>query len=73
MKPSLLVRTFPVLVLSAAFLVGCGGGGASVESTTTTTTMGQELLDLDKAYKEGLLTDDQYKKSKKKIMQRYDN
>lgn len=56
-----------VLGLSA-LISGCGGGGASVKATTT--TPGQELKDLDKAYKEGILTEKEYEKEKKKILKR---
>ena len=60
----------PVVLLLA--LSACGGGGAKVQSTTTTTTMGQELMDLDASYKKGLLSEDEYKKAREKIMERYD-
>ncbi|MCP3867292.1 MAG: hypothetical protein GY703_04180 [Gammaproteobacteria bacterium] len=58
-------------LLATCFLVGCGGGGAKVESSTTTTTMGQELMDLNSSYEQGIITEDEYKKAKKKIMKRY--
>jgi hypothetical protein len=57
-----------VLTLSA-----CGGGGADVVTNTTNTTMGQELMDLDASFKKGLLTESEYKKAKKNIMNRYDD
>jgi hypothetical protein len=48
-------------------LIGCGsGGGAKV--TTRQSTIGQELIDLDKAHKGGLITDKEYKKSKERIL-----
>ena len=55
------------LTLGAGF-IGCGGGGADIKSSNT--TVGQELIDLDKAYKDGLITEKEYKKSKEKILKR---
>ncbi len=71
----LISTTFlAVMFSSALFLAGCGGGGAKVEATTTTTTttMGQELMDIDEAHKRGILSDEEYMKSKKQIMKRYE-
>ena len=34
-------------------------------------TLGQELLDLDKAHQQGLISDDEFKKLKKEIMEKY--
>ena len=55
------------LTLGAGF-IGCGGGGADIKATNT--TVGQELIDLDKAYKEGIITEKEYNKSKKEILKR---
>ena len=65
------INTFFVLTLFL-MLVVCGGGGAEVKTTTTNTTMGQELMDLNDSYKKGILTEKEYKKAKKNIMERYD-
>jgi uncharacterized membrane protein len=62
------VRLFMLMLLVTFSLTGCGGGGANVEARTTTT--GQELLDLDKAYKAGLMTEKEYDKKKKEIMKK---
>jgi hypothetical protein len=62
------IRMFMLMVLVTFSLTGCGGGGATMEATTTTT--GQELLDLDKAYKAGLMTEKEYNNKKKEIMKR---
>jgi len=57
-----------VIVLGIGF-TGCRGGGkAKVESTTTTTTLGQELMDLQKAYEQGIITEKEYKESKERII-----
>jgi len=66
------VRTVSLLaavLLATTMLYGCSGGGASVQASTT--TMGQELADLKKAYDQGIITEKEYEKSKKQILQRY--
>lgn len=55
-------------------LVGCcgpGGGGAKVESKniTTTKSLGEQLIDLKKAYESGAITEDQYNDLKKKTIE----
>jgi len=59
-----------VLVFAIAISLtvsGCGGG-AKVKAETRTTTLGQELTDLDKAYKSGILTEKEYKSARDKIL-----
>lgn len=57
-----------VLTLSA-----CGGGGAEVKATTTNTTMGQEFMDLNESYKQGIISEKEFENAKENIMDRYDN
>ncbi len=54
----------------AGGLAGCGGGTTEVKTTTRSTTLGQELIDLDKAYQQGAITEDQYKKAKEKLLKK---
>lgn len=54
-------------------LTACGGGGAEVKTTTMNTTLGQELMDLNESYKNGIITESEYKDAKENIMERYDN
>jgi len=61
---------FILLILIVLTLTACGGGGAEIQSTTT--TMGQELMDLNESYKQGILTKDEYDDAKESIMERYD-
>jgi hypothetical protein len=51
-------------------VVACGGGGAEVRSEVTTTTVGQQLMDLKKAYDAGAMTKDEYEKERKKVLER---
>jgi hypothetical protein len=46
--------------------IGCGGGGSEVRARQS--TIGQELIDLDKAYKDGIITEKEYKKSKERVL-----
>jgi hypothetical protein len=56
------------LIAVSVALTACGGGGAKVESKTKTTTLGKELLDLDKAYKDGVITEKEYQKAKEELL-----
>ena len=59
-----------VFLVTAVGSTGCGGGGADLKSHTTTTTVGQELMDLESAYKKGVITEKEYNSAKKKILER---
>lgn len=60
-----------VAVALGAGVSACGGGGAKTETQTDirTTTKGQELLDLQKAYDSGAITQEEYEKQKKKVLE----
>ena len=63
------------LVLAVLFcvnIVACSGGKkeAAAEPSTITTTLGQELMDLDKAYKDGIITQKEYDKAKKALIEK---
>jgi hypothetical protein len=55
-----------ILLLSGVGFIGCGGGGAQVKAKQT--TLGQELSDLDKAYKDGIITEKEYNKAKNDLL-----
>ena len=54
---------------TSTFLVGCGGGGAQVKAKST--TVGQELMDLDEAYKQGIITEKEYNRKKADILKKH--
>lgn len=67
MKPSVL----PVVVaLAAGSLVSCGGG-SRVEPTREV-SVGQQLSDLDAAYRQGIISEREYKRLKSALIKRYD-
>ena len=70
------MRTLKAIILAgliglATTFTGCSGGGAKVQSETISITLGQELMDLDAAYKKGLITEKEYKKAKKTALKKY--
>lgn len=63
-----------MMVVVAVYLAGCCGGSKETvvvppSQTTTTTTLGQELQDLEEAYKKGTITKDEYETAKKKLLE----
>ena len=70
MKKKVMIALIASIVIAVA-LTSCGGGGAKVESTVSTQTLGQQLIDLDKAYKEGVITEKEYKETKASLIKKY--
>jgi ABC-type glycerol-3-phosphate transport system substrate-binding protein len=73
-KKGLLMKILIVCALTVLMTlttVGCGGSKEAVKSepVTITTTLGQELQDLDKAYKDGIITEKEYNKAKKALIE----
>jgi hypothetical protein len=64
-----MVFSLFVLFVMAFGPAGCGGGGAKLQSESYSTTLGQELKDLEDAYKKGIITEKQYEESKKKLIE----
>ena len=52
-------------------LIACSGDKKEMKSepATVTTTLGQELLDLKKAYEDGIITEKEYEKAKKALIE----
>lgn len=67
MKFLRVVAVVLVLMVGISF-IGCGGGKTSVKQSST--TIGQELIDLEKAYNDKIITKKQYEEQKKKILKR---
>ena len=56
--------------LATSLLAGCVS--SSKTESQTTVSVGQQLQDLDKAYKEGTITQKEYEKLRKALIKRYD-
>jgi hypothetical protein len=68
-----LTRVLVLLAVCGLFVSGlaaCGGGGADVRSEVSTTTTGQQLMDLKKALDSGAMTQQEYEKERKKILEK---
>ena len=62
-----------LIVLISVNVAACGGKKSQTEDNkpeTITTTLGQELIDLDKAYKDGIITQKEYEKAKKALLEK---
>lgn len=63
-----------VALLSLAFfmLPACGGGGAksNTSQSINNTTKGQELMDLKRAYDQGIISEREYNKQKERVLEK---
>jgi uncharacterized lipoprotein YehR (DUF1307 family) len=51
-------------------IAGCGGGtDVKTETSSYSTTLGQELQDLENAYKKGIITEKEYNNAKKSLIE----
>ncbi len=67
-------RSMLFALFAGYILVACGGGETTrVESETHTTTIGQELLDLERAYRRGVISEREYEQTKEDIIRRYED
>lgn len=69
------MKTKRKLVLAALFagtalLAGCSGGSAKVQQNLSSVSQGQQLEDLKKALEQGAITQEEYNKLQKKVLQR---
>jgi uncharacterized membrane protein len=65
-----MLKTVLVLAALSVPLSACVGRSGKQTTNVKTTTVGQELSDLDAAYKSGLLTEDEYNKKRKDILKK---
>lgn len=49
-------------------LAACGGGGATSATSVSTTTVGQQLIDLKNALDNGAITQSEYERQRRKIL-----
>ncbi|MBK6288994.1 MAG: SHOCT domain-containing protein [Gammaproteobacteria bacterium] len=63
-----IVAVAAVVVFSTV-LAGCGGGSTTVKAGNEQTA-GQELLDLQKAYESGVISEREYNDAKKKLLKK---
>ncbi len=66
----LRVFTLILILLVSVNFIACGGSKSQTNAkASTTTTLGQELQDLKTAYDKGIITEKEYEKAKKKLIE----
>jgi uncharacterized lipoprotein len=66
------MKSVSKLVILVACLAGLSGCGTSQQLKVSSQTVGQELIDLKKAYDSGALTEKEYNKQREAILDRND-
>ncbi|MBX7143302.1 MAG: SHOCT domain-containing protein [Oligoflexia bacterium] len=62
-----------ILVALTFLLSSCGGGGSHAVYVNRSTTLGQELNDLQSALQKGVVTEDEYKEQRAKLLRGQDS
>jgi hypothetical protein len=59
-----------VLIVVTGMLAGCCGGGTTtkIDTQNSSATVGAQMMDLQKAYDSGAMTEREYKKAKQAII-----
>ena len=69
MKRLAVTLLVAVIMMGMGFtLTGCGSTTKTEIKESPKTTLGQELIDLEEAYKKGAITKDEYEKQKKALL-----
>ena len=70
MVGTMLLRNIaiPMGTLLLLTLGGCGGGGSDTSIQNTTVSKGQALLDIKKAYDAGAMSQSEYERERKRIL-----
>jgi hypothetical protein len=69
MKRLAVTLLVAVIMMGMGFtLTGCGSTTKTEIKESPKTTLGQELIDLEEAYKKGVITKDEYEKQKKALL-----
>jgi hypothetical protein len=70
----LKICTRYIMIIWILCLSGCSGGGAAVTTETvaetSAQTLGQELIDLKKAYDLGIISEKEYNDTKQRIIEK---
>jgi hypothetical protein len=72
-KSLILTGAFATAILSVLLLTGCRHSRTSTQvELNQSASVGQQLQDLDNAYKKGIITQQQYEELKKAIIKKND-
>src|SRR6478672_1033614 len=66
------IRQAAAIIAAALFLAGAMGCGSTKVSTQTNSSVGQQLMDLEKAHNDGIISDKEYEKLKKALIKKHD-
>lgn len=62
------MRFLPLALALVLPVAACGGGSHTPPPGRAGATTGQELIDLDNAYRQGAITQDEYEDQREKIL-----